>query len=970
MSQADPSASRPSIIPASSRSLPKPDQTPWHAISCEQTLEKLDSSPEGLTDEQVAVRLETHGHNVLEQVSNDGILVILWHQINSPLIWVLIASAAVAMLLGKVTDGAVVLAVVVLNSIIGLIQEYRAGKAIEALRDMVPEYTNAVRNGHVQLVAVRDLVPGDIVNLVSGDKIPADVRLIASKNFRAEEAALTGESVPVEKSTQPVEIDANLGDRTCLAFKGTLVTYGTATAVVTETGGRTELGRISKMIQEVTELETPLTRALDSLGKIITIAILAVSAVILAFGVYRALGAGVEIGLALRETLIFAIALAVGAVPEGLPAIVTIALAIGVSRMAARRAIIRKLPAVETLGSTCVICSDKTGTLTRNEMTVHAVWTPSEGRLEVSGVGYDPTTGSYYHGITGQPKKDDDAAHEAEKKKGSQVGETVMRLLQDAALCNDGTLEQTETGWQITGDPTEGALVVAAEKAGIKVLELRTGSPRKDVVPFESENQFMATLHDDGEQKRVILKGAPEVIAPWCKADNGGADRKKLDLSGPLNEMTSEGMRVLAVAEKVWTKDHLDLNDPSIREGFTFCGLVGMIDPPREEAIDAVKACHRAGIEVKMITGDHEGTARAIGRKLGLIAFAGSGGELKSLQGKELGKLSKEQLRKVVKETSVFARVAPEHKLLIVQALQDEGNVVAMTGDGVNDAPALKQANIGVAMGITGTSVSKEAADMVLTDDNFATIVSAVEEGRRVYDNLIKSLAFVLPTNLGLAFILMYAVLFLPFDPIAKTLLLPVRPAQLLWINLVGAVALALPLAFEAKERNVMQRPPRDPNEPIMSRRVVRRTVLASLLMTVGAIGLFHLVSQGHLGSGIGDDSLAEAQTMTVTTVIFFQVFYLWNCRSIREPVWRLGLFTNPWVFVGIGITLALQAAFIYVPPFQRIFGTAPLDLTELALSFLAGVVVLPIISIEKWYSGRPTPQEKERLSQLPGALP
>ena len=899
--------------------------TSWHSLSREVVLDQLESSDEGLSTAEAARRLEVHGRNVLERVSKDGPLVILWRQINNPLIWVLIGSGFLAVALGKVTDGSVVLAVVVLNSIIGFVQEYRAGKAIEALRGMVPEFTNAMRDGHVAVVPVAELVPGDVVMLASGDKVPADVRLLAVKNLRIEEAALTGESVPTEKSVDPVAADASLGDRTSVAYKGTLVTYGTATALVVVTGAKTELGRISKMIEEATELITPLTRALESLGKIITVAILVVSAVILAFGVYRAVEAGVAVGQALRETLIFAIALAVGAIPEGLPAIVTIALAIGVQRMAARRAIIRKLPAVETLGSTAVICSDKTGTLTRNEMTVHALWTPEDGSISVDGVGYEPT-GTFTLS---------DGTHE--------LTPSIKRLLENASLCNDGTLEKGETGWHITGDPTEGALVVAAEKAGIEVRVLRKHMIRKDAIPFESENQYMATLHADEWTSRVVVKGAPEILARRCATVEG----TKLDLGPRVNELATKGMRVLAVAEKTWTKEGFELTEEDVEKGLTFSGLVGMIDPPRPEAIEAVRACHKAGILVKMITGDHEGTARAIGAQLGLAD------DVKAMQGKALPKLSDKELHEAVDQTSVFARVAPEHKLLIVKTLQENGHVVAMTGDGVNDAPALKQANIGVAMGITGTSVSKEAADIVLTDDNFATIVAAVEEGRRVYDNLVKSLAFVLPTNLGLAFILMYAVMFLPFDPVSKALLLPVLPTQLLWINLVAAVALALPLAFEAKEVNVMSRPPRSPKAPIMGKLVVRRTILASVLMTIGAVGLFQLVHGGGLGTGAGDHTLAEAQTMAVTTVIFFQVFYLMNCRSLRDSVFKIGFFSNPTIFLGIGITLALQAAFIYAPPLQAVFGTTALDAKELGLSFLAGVVTLPIITLEKWISAK-----------------
>ncbi|MBI5536499.1 MAG: HAD-IC family P-type ATPase [Deltaproteobacteria bacterium] len=903
-------------------------ETPsWHSEDLSRVWSRLESSEQGLSSSQAAERLTRYGPNVLPHIPGDSPLRILWRQINNPLIWVLLGSSAVATALGKLTDGLVVLAVVVLNSMIGFVQEYRASRAIEALREMIPEFASSARDGRVATVAVADLVPGDMVTLASGDKVPADLRLVRAKNLRIEEAALTGESLPAEKSLAPVSADASTGDRTCMAYGGTMVTFGTATAVVVTTGQRTELGRISSLIQGAADLATPLTRQLAWLGKVITIGILAVSAVILGFGVFRAVRAGVELWLALRETLVFAIALAVGAIPEGLPAIVTIALAIGVKRMAARGAIIRRLPAVETLGSTTVICSDKTGTLTRNEMTVKSLWTLADGMVRVGGTGYDPT-GEF-------------TARDGQKL----LPDRGRALLEAAALCNDATLQKKGEAHTTTGDPTEAALVVAAEKAGIRVQELRDRVKRLDVIPFESENQYMATLHQDGELRRVVLKGAPESIIKRCHGGKEPLD--EASVRACIDEMAAQGMRVLAVATKPWAEAaHAELSDAFVAEGMDFNGLIGMIDPPRNEAIEAIRACHQAGIAVKMITGDHRGTARAIGEQLGLTRAS------EAMEGKGLSELDEAALRSASRDISIFARVAPEHKLLLVKTLQDQGQIVAMTGDGVNDAPALKQSNIGVAMGVTGTSVSKEAADVVLTDDNFATIVAAVEEGRRVYDNLVKSLAFLLPTNLGLAFVLMYGVVFLPFDAVTKTLLLPIRPTQLLWINLVAAVALALPLAFEAKEPNLMQRPPRSPSEPILSSLVVRRTVIAATLMAAGAVCLFHWEYSAYQSKGAGGaDSLAEAQTMAVTAIIMFQAFYMLNCRSLRDTVFKIGVFSNLWVFLGIGVTFALQAAFIYAPPLQRIFGSAPLDASELAVATLAGVITLPIINLEKWIS-------------------
>ena len=903
---------------------------PWHSLDLADAYAALASGPEGLTSEQARERLAEHGPNVIQRVRGDGPLRILWRQIDNPLIWVLLGSAVVAVGLGKVTDGLVVLAVVVLNSLIGFIQEHRASRAIEALRDMVPEYATALRDGARHRVPVADLVPGDSVLLASGDKVPADLRLTAVKNLRCEEAALTGESVSSEKAVAPVTPDAAIGDRSSMAFGGTLVSYGTATGLVVATGANTELGRIATLIEGATDLETPLTRALGTIGKYIAVAIVVISAVILTIGVLRATGAGLPLNDALRETLIFAIALAVGAIPEGLPAIVTISLAIGVQRMANRRAIIRKLPAVETLGSTTVICSDKTGTLTRNEMTVVEVWTPQDGPCQVDGVGYAPV-GGFRRG-----EADSGAAPEP-----------VRRLLLDAALCSDASLHQAGGHWVITGDPTEGSLVVAAEKAGVAVEEARRRHRRHDAIPFESENQLMATLHATPEGgRRAIVKGAPEAVLGRC-----GDLPEAIDLDAlhaEVHRMASGGMRVLALAEKSWGEERDQLHLGDLAGGLRFLGLVGMIDPPRPEAIAAILACQGAGITVKMITGDHRATAQAIGRQLGLASAEAA------VAGAALEDLSPARLGEVATDTSVFARVAPEHKLRLVRALQARGQVVAMTGDGVNDAPALKQANIGVAMGITGSSVSKEAADVVLTDDNFASIVAAVEEGRRVYDNLIKSLAFVLPTNLGLALILIYAVLFFPFDPQSRLLLLPIEPVQILWINLVAAVALALPLAFEAKESDIMQRPPRDPGAPVLSRFVVWRTVLAALLMTAGAVGVFQWYFGPFLDRTTAPDTaagttLAEAQTMAVTTVIMFQIFYLQTSRSLRDSLWHIGLTSNPAIYLGVATVLVVQAAYIYLPPLQAVFGSAPLGWTDLLIATLVGCLIVPVVAIEKW---------------------
>ncbi|MCX7718375.1 MAG: cation-transporting P-type ATPase [Candidatus Sumerlaeaceae bacterium] len=891
----------------------------WHARDCASVLGEFSTREEGLTSSEARQRLEQYGPNEISRARGEGPLVIIWRQINNPLIWVLLASSALAIVMGKGVDGFVVLGVVVVNTIIGFIQEYRAGKAIEALALMVPETTTVVRDGTRHSISAQELVPGDIVALASGDKVPADMRLLAVRNLQVEEAALTGESVPVEKSDGILEPDTVLADRRNMVYGGTLVTYGTATAVVVATGNNTELGRISSMLRETTDLETPLTKSMAVFGRYLTAAILAVAVALKVIGMIR--------GYGWLDAALAAISLAVAAIPEGLPAIITIALAIGVRRMANRRAIIRKLPAVETLGSTTVICSDKTGTLTRNEMTVQRLVTP-KGEYSLTGVGYTPQG-------------------ELQDAQGNALGavpDDVALLLRAGLLCNDAALARGDDGaWRITGDPTEGALVVSAAKCGLGAEAVRGAFPRLDAIPFESERQYMATLHTSPDGSVVAyLKGAPEAVLRRC------ADIAAPAVLTKVEALASRGMRVLAFASKVFPQGTARLEESDAQSGFTFLGLQGMIDPPRPEAIEAVRQCHRAGIVVKMITGDHKSTALAIGRELGLVHE----GESVALTGAELAVMNDAQLREAADQHNVFARVAPEHKLRLVRALQANGEVVAMTGDGVNDAPALKQANIGVAMGITGTAVSKEAADIVLTDDNFASIRAAVEEGRRVYDNLIKALAFVLPTNIGQALIVLTAVAFFPI--IDGQPIMAILPVQILWVNLVVAVALALPLAFEAMEPDVMARPPRRPNAPILSKFVVLRTVMVGILMTVGGVGMFLYEYYTELQRGIVVDlALREAQTIAVTTIMFFQTFYLLNCRSLRDSILKIGLFSNPTIYLGIGVLMLLQIAFVHLPLMNTLFDSAPLSLEAWIKSAAVGALVLPVISLEKWLRQR-----------------
>jgi len=911
--------------PASAHGVASTVRTAWHAVPLEEVMLELGSSSAGLGDDEARHRLAVDGPNLLQQVEGASIFEILWRQISSPMIYVLIASGMLALLMGKTVDGLVVLGVVVVNALIGFVQEYRAGRSIRALMDIVPRTASVLRSGVRRTVPAAELVRGDVVVLEPGDKVPADLRLLTLRSLRVDESMLTGESLPVSKVLHVLEPDAALGDRRNLAFGGTLVVSGAGTGVVFTTGSGTELGRISELLQQADPLETPLVRQLAVVGRWLAVGIVTVAALLLALGIAR--------GYPLVDAFLVAVTLAVAAIPEGLPAIVTIALAIGVQRMAKRNAVIRSLPAAETLGGTTVICSDKTGTLTRNEMTVQALRTRG-ATYEVEGVGYEPTGRIVATEATG-------AADAAD----------LEELLTAGLLASDANLEQREGAWRIIGDPTEGALVVAASKGALDPAARRAAWPRLDVVPFESERRFMATLNQrpGGAGRVIFLKGAPEVVLDRCADLNPGEQAATL---GYVEVFASRGLRVLAMAARDSDAD-TTLIDEAELYGFQLLGLAGMIDPPRPEAIAAIERCHRAGIAVKMITGDHRATAVAIGRQLHLMRDGAQG-----VNGPELERLSESQLADLAARENVFARVAPEHKLALVRALQSRGHVVAMTGDGVNDSPALKQADIGIAMGITGTAASKEAADIVLADDNFATIAAAVEEGRRVYDNLLKSLAFVLPTNLGLALILLIAVTTFPM--VGGHPLLPMTPTQTLWINLVAAVALALPLAFEAMEPNLMRRPPRPPGEPLLGRFVLFRSVLVAILMSVGSIGLF--LYEYRLETRLGAPAavaLREAQTMAVTTVVLFQVFYLLKCRSLRDSMFRIGVFSNPYIYIGIGVLAVLQLAFVYLPVLNTLFGTAPLNADALLKTLLVAMTVLPVISAEKWWRRRRDAQGK-----------
>lgn len=884
----------------------------WHDLEVSETLEALSAQRGGLTTEDADRRIAVYGPNTIERDDGPPWWRVLARQFTSPLIYALIASAGVAFAFGEVVNGAVVLAVVVLNSAIGFIQEFRAGKAISALAEMVATPANTLRGGEWTKLASERLVPGDVVEMSSGDRVVADLRLLEDHGLRADESALTGESVPVEKSARSVPVDTALAERSSVLHAGTIVSSGMGQGLVVETGASTELGRISGLVTGAERTATPLTRSIAVLGSRVTRSIAAVTVVLLGVALLR--------GYPLADAALAAITLAVAAIPEGLPAIVTIALAIGVRRMARQRAIVRELPAVETLGATSVICTDKTGTLTRNEMVVRRAWT-AQAEVSFEGQGY---------AAEGRVVLDGDEI--------TQVPEAVENLLIAAVLANECRLTGDGADRQVVGDPTDGALLTAADRAGLSRRVL-TERPRVDLLPFDADRRYMAGVFETPDQMvqpMTYIKGAPEVIL----------DRFPDHLTAPAREAleryADEGMRVLAFARCRGSVTEA-ASWPNTLE---LLGLVAMIDPPRDGVAKSVAACHRAGVDVKMITGDHPGTATAIGCELGII------GQLPVLTGPEIADLEDGELLERVRHTAVFARVAPEHKLRLVRALQAGGAIVAMTGDGVNDAPALRQADVGVAMGITGTAAAKEAADIVLADDNFATIRSAIEEGRRVYDNLVKALAFALPTNVGEGLVILIAVL--TFPVVGGQPILPIEPVQILWINLIATVSLALPLAFEAKEAGLMSHDPRDPHEPLLSRFVAVRTAYVGILMCAIAIGTFLLSLEvsGEPLTGArtpSDEALAEAQTLAVTALMFFQIFYLLTCRTLKGPIRTIGFFTNRYIFIGMGAVVVLQAAFVHVSFMQQIFGSSGLDLRQWLVAALGGAVVVPVVGLEKF---------------------
>jgi magnesium-transporting ATPase (P-type) len=890
-------------------SKPRPEAVAWHAVNIDDAIKRLGTdTAKGLDSNEASQRLTKHGPNRLPEGKKQSAFMRFLHQFNNILVYVLLAAGFVKMMVGLWLDSAIILGVVVLNALLGFIQEGKAEKALDSIRNMLSAEARSLRDGNIRLIPSEELVPGDIVLLESGDKVPADLRLVEVKNLRTEEAALTGESVPIDKTTDAVSDKATIGDREGMAFSGTLVASGRGTGIVVATGLETELGRINQMMTSVASLETPLLRQIKKFGYSITGVIGIVSVIVFAYGRWVRAMPFVDIFQAV-------ISIAVSVIPEGLPALITVTLAIGVQRMAQRNAIIRRLPAVETLGSVSRICSDKTGTLTLMEMMVVSAVT-AESTYVVTGDGYAPE---------GQVMKDGKPA----------VEDPVLKLMgRVSMLCNDAEIRQEEGLWKVEGDPTEGALYPFGNKLGFDRKTERDTYPRIDAIPFESEHKFMATLHKDPNSKQVILvKGAPEVILEHCiyHAITSGVPT-------PLNydyfieasdKLAAQGERVLGLA---W------LENPSVNAGslgpadlpknLILIGLIGLLDPPRKEAIEAVKECHDGGIRVTMITGDHKITAAAIAKMLGV------GDGRTAITGAEIEEMDNTTLRERVRDVDVFARASPEHKLRLVKAIQANKQIVAMTGDGVNDAPSLKKADIGVAMGIKGTEVTKEAAEMVLADDNFASITAAVKEGRTVFNNIEKAMLFLLPTNVAQALVILVAVV------VGFTA--PITAPQILWVNMVTSVALGLVISFEPHELDVMQRPPRAVERGILDGFGIWRVIFVGLALLALTLGAFFWMKSYDASDGL-------ARAVAVNALVIGQVFYLLNSRyKVGSSLSLKAHFGNKYLPLGIGAVVVLQLLFTYASPLQVLFDTESIPLRIWPKLILGGFIFFLVVELEK----------------------
>lgn len=892
-------------------------ETVWHNLSVEDVFTHFNTSERGLPKAEAEKRLQLHGPNELEEEKKTSKLMLFLQQLKSPLVGVLFAAALISFFVEKYTDMAVILVVIALNAAIGFIQEYKAEAALQALKTMAAPEAEVIRDCPEEGICLetrikaRDIVPGDVIKLDAGAKVPADARIFEAVNLEIDESMLTGESTPVKKIVSSLQKDLPVADRANMAFSGTIVTRGRGKAIVVATGMRTEIGKIAELIKETEKAETPIHKQTTDLSKKLGLLALSASGLILLISLIR--------GFEFLEAFLFVLAAAVSAIPEGLPVVITITLAIGVHRMAKRNAIIRKLQAVDTLGSATVICTDKTGTLTTNQMTAQKIFVDNR-IVTVTGVGYTPEGRFEVDGKPIEAAKD----------------EALSFLLKAAALCNDARLRQHKSDdkqqWEIYGDTTEGALVVAATKADLQKDDLEAKYPRVDEIPFDSKNMYMATFHKISSEKlHVYVKGAPEKILERCSEilEDGKTKRlspqKKDEILKISTQMASEALRVLAIAYEPLDSEKLEDAKSNIQLGsakLVFVGLAGMLDPPRPEAKAAVQLCKKAGIKVIMATGDHKLTAEAIAREIGILEVG-----YKVLTGTDLDAMPDAELDAVINETTVFARVSPTHKYRIVESLRRKGHIVAMTGDGVNDAPALKAAEIGIAMGITGTDVTKETADMVLADDNFASIVNAVEEGRVVFENIRKVVKYLVSTNTGEIITVIAALVLLPGVPLIFT------PVQILWVNLVTDGLLDKFLAMEPKERGVMEQPPRKPKERIINRDIMLNIAYVGLFMAIGTLWMFT--------TGYNNGGLQRAQTLAFTTIAMFQVFNALNCRSRTTSVFKLGLTTNKYLLGGITASVSLQVLATLVPPLQTALGTISLSPMDWLLIILVSSSVL-----------------------------
>jgi Ca2+-transporting ATPase len=888
-----------------------------------EVLSELKTPEQGLSNEEAGKRLEKYGPNELKEMRRETPLQMFLGQFKDMLIIILIVSAIIAAFFGEIIDSFAILLIVILNAVLGFAQEYRAEKALEALRKLAAPQARVMRGGEEVRIAARELVPGDILLIESGDKLSADARIIHAVDIRVDESSLTGESLPVGKESAPVRKDAQVSERKSMLFMGTAVAYGRGTAVVTDTGMNTQIGKIAEIIQVTEEEMTPLQKRLEKFGKQLGVGILIICGIVFVseilessdlIGMLSSLRIAEFLGSRhLIELFLISVSLAVAAVPEGLPAVITITLALGLQKMVKRNSIIRKLHAVETLGSTGIICSDKTGTLTRSEMTVRKLYVDG-GFVEVTGQGYEPKGDFVRDGRRLDVEKEND----------------LSLLLQIGSICNNSHLDNGG-GWRVFGDPTEGALVVAAEKAGMGQDELKKKFPRIEEIPFDSERKRMTTIHKTRGGMEAYMKGACEIVLELCSSvlENGKVKRltaeKREEILRMNSEMADDALRVLACAYRELGSG--DFSPQKVERDMVFVGLMGMMDPPREEVFEAVRKCERAGMRVVMITGDHKITAVAVAKELGIMKK-----DSKVLTGEELDKLGEKGLERIVEHVAVYARVSPQHKIMIVKALKAKGQIVAMTGDGVNDAPALKMADIGIAMGITGTDVSKEASDMILTDDNFASIVAAVEEGRGIFDNIKKFIRYLLSCNAG-------EVLTVFFAPLLN-LPIPLSPPQILMMNLVTDGLPALALGVDPTSPNIMERPPRDPKEDIL-KPMFPNIAMTGLLICIGTLLVFSIYynSTGNLNL---------AMTAAFTTIVMFELFISFACRDERATLLEVGIFTNPSLMLANASSIILQLAVIYLPPLQAIFKTVPLSINDWVIILIVSSTAFFAIELVK----------------------